>query len=56
MKLMDIVQKMGFVLLMIGVSGMDSDNLIIPVILTLAGAIILFVTSAMEYESGEEEE
>lgn len=56
MKIMDIVQKIAFVMMFIGIAGMDSDKLIIPMILALSGAIALFITSTMEHESGKEEE
>lgn len=55
MKIMDMVQKIAFVVMIIGVAGMDSESLIIPMAMTLIGASTLFVASALEYEDGEEE-
>lgn len=46
----DIITKVGFVLLILGVSAADSEKLIIPFAMMLVGALMLLI-GASDYDS-----
>ena len=43
-----MIQKIGFVLFLIGGAGMDSQDTTIPVIMVLIGLVIILVTAVKE--------
>lgn len=52
-----VLMGIGLVLLTIGVSTADSNNVIIPFVLALAGAMCLFIgQNSVELEEEEDEE
>ena len=44
-----VLSKLGFLLLMIGCSGMDSPNVIVPAIMVLSGLAIMGITAYKEF-------
>lgn len=42
-RLFFIISAIGLILLMIGAAGMDSESLVVPVAVTLVGALLLLI-------------
>lgn len=56
-KIKDVIACVGFIILAIGASSADSESLLIPFVITLTGASILyFAAKDYEYEYEEDEE
>lgn len=47
------MQKVGFILFMLGVGGMDSPNMSVPVVMVLSGLGILAVSAWRERRKGQ---
>lgn len=48
MKLSTIIEGLGFVLLMVGMSAMDSPSMAIPLVMTFGGIGLMYAGASME--------